>query len=37
VSASTILVAMLRRDRAIVAFDLAGIVALSWAYLIHMD
>ena len=28
---------MLRRDRAIVAFGLAGIVALSWAYLIYMD
>jgi len=37
VSASTILVAMLRRDRAIVAFGLAGVVTLSWAYLIYMD
>jgi predicted metal-binding membrane protein len=36
VSASTILVAMLRRDRAIVAFGLAGVVTLSWAYLIYM-
>jgi hypothetical protein len=34
VSASTILVAMFRRDRAIVAFGLAGVVTLSWAYLI---
>jgi predicted metal-binding membrane protein len=36
-SASTILVAMFRRDRAIVAFGLAGAVTLSWAYLIYMD
>jgi predicted metal-binding membrane protein len=37
VSASTILVAMFRRDCAIVAFGLAGVVTLSWAYLIYMD
>jgi len=37
VSASTILVTMLRRDRAIVAFGLAGVVTLSWAYLVYMD
>src|SRR5215472_13041668 len=37
VSASAVLVTMLRRDRAIVAFGLAGVVTLSWAYLIYMD
>ena len=28
---------MLKRDRAIVGFSLAGIAAMSWAYLIYMD
>jgi predicted metal-binding membrane protein len=37
VSVSTILVAMLRRDRAITVLGLAGIAALSWVYLIWMD
>jgi predicted metal-binding membrane protein len=37
VSVSTILVEVLKRDRAIVGFALAGVVTLSWAYLIYMD
>ena len=31
------LVEVLKRDRAIVAFGLAGVATLSWAYLIYMD
>jgi predicted metal-binding membrane protein len=34
---SPILVEVLKRDRAIVAFGLAGVVALAWTYLIYMD
>jgi predicted metal-binding membrane protein len=34
---NTILAGILKRDRAIVAFGLAGLVTLSWAYLICMD
>jgi predicted metal-binding integral membrane protein DUF2182 len=36
-SLGAILVKVLKRDRTIVAFGLAGVVALSWIYLIHMD
>jgi predicted metal-binding membrane protein len=36
-SLSPILVAVLKRNRAIVAFGLAGITLLSWTYLIYMD
>ena len=36
-SARPILVEVLKRDRAIVAFGLAGVAALSWTYLIYMD
>ena len=32
-----ILAAVLKRDRAIVAFGLAGVATLSWTYLIYMD
>ena len=32
-----ILVALLKRDRAIVGFGLAGVAALSWGYLICID
>jgi predicted metal-binding membrane protein len=31
------LIAVLKRDRAVVAFGLAAIVTLSWTYLIYMD
>jgi predicted metal-binding membrane protein len=34
---SPILAAVLKRDRAIVAFGLAGVATLSWTYLIYMD
>ena len=34
---SRILAAALNRDRMIVAFGLAGVTVLSWAYLIYMD
>jgi predicted metal-binding membrane protein len=34
---SPILEAVLKRDRAIVAFGLAGVATLSWTYLIYMD
>jgi predicted metal-binding membrane protein len=34
---STILVEVLKRDRTIVGFALAGVVTVSWAYLIYMD
>jgi predicted metal-binding membrane protein len=34
---SPILAAVLKRDRAILAFGLAGIAILSWIYLIYMD
>jgi predicted metal-binding membrane protein len=34
---NAILIAALKRDRAIVAFGLAGVTTLSWAYLIYMD
>jgi predicted metal-binding membrane protein len=34
---SPILAAVLKRNRAIVALGLAGVTALSWAYLIYMD
>jgi predicted metal-binding membrane protein len=34
---SPILVEVLKRDRAIVVFGLAGIATLSWTYLIYMD
>jgi predicted metal-binding membrane protein len=34
---SPILVAVLKRDRTIVAFGLAGVATLSWTYLIYMD
>jgi predicted metal-binding membrane protein len=34
---SPILVAVLKRDRAIVAFGLAGVAILAWIYLIYMD
>ena len=36
-SVNPILAPVLRRDRAIVALGLAGVVALSWIYLIYMD
>src|SRR6202162_5102145 len=36
-SASPLLVEVFKRDRAIVAFGLAGIGILSWIYLIYMD
>ena len=36
-SVSPILVEMLKRDRAMVAFGLAGVAILSWTYLIYMD
>ncbi len=36
-TASPILVQVLKRHRAVVAMGLAGIVALSWTYLIYMD
>jgi predicted metal-binding membrane protein len=35
--ARPMLVEVLKRDRAIVAFGLAGVVTLSWTYLIYMD
>ena len=34
---SAILVEVLRRDRAIVGFGLAGVAILSWTYLISME
>jgi predicted metal-binding membrane protein len=37
VSVSPTLVEVLKRDRAVVAFGLAGVVTLSWTYLIYMD
>jgi hypothetical protein len=37
VSVSPTLVEVLKRDRAIVAFGLAGVATLSWTYLIYMD
>jgi predicted metal-binding membrane protein len=37
VTVSSILVQILKRDRALVAVGLAGIVTLSWTYLIYMD
>jgi predicted metal-binding membrane protein len=37
VSVSAILTELLRRDRTIVGFGLAGVVILSWTYLICMD
>ena len=36
-SVSPILLEMLKRDRAMVAFGLAGVAILSWTYLIYMD
>jgi predicted metal-binding membrane protein len=36
-SVSPILVEMLKRDRMIVAFGLAGVATLSWTYLVYMD
>ena len=36
-SVSPILAEVLKRDRAIVAFGLAGVVTLSWTYLFYMD
>jgi predicted metal-binding membrane protein len=36
-SARPILVELLKRDRAILAFGLAGVAILSWTYLIYMD
>ena len=36
-SVSPILVEMLKRDRMIVAFVLAGVATLSWTYLVYMD
>jgi predicted metal-binding membrane protein len=37
VAVSRILAGALKRDRAIVVLGLAGIVTLSWTYLIWMD
>ena len=34
---SAILVEVLKRDRAIVGFGLAGVATLSWTYLISME
>ena len=36
-SVSSVLAEVLKRDRAIVAFGLAGVAILSWTYLIYMD
>ena len=36
-SVSAILGEVLKRDRAIVGFGLAGVVTLSWTYLIYME
>jgi predicted metal-binding membrane protein len=37
VSVRPFLVEVLKRDRAMVAFGLAGVAVLSWTYLIYMD
>jgi predicted metal-binding membrane protein len=34
---SPVLAEVLKRDRAIVAFGLTGIVGLSWTYLLYLD